>query len=81
VVEQAERAKLLLSLVSCPGWVVVKNYLEKQAERAQSLRGVNMENDQTILDSVKLAQSRKDIYSGILHWVDEQIKKGGINNA
>ena len=74
--EIEQRKVALNGLVQTPGWKFVEEHIEKQIARARDISGIDTNKpDLEIATQVRLAQSRKDTYKSLLHWVDESINK------
>jgi len=76
-----ELAKQLKMMVLTPGWVILESYILRQADKCSQIDSIQTHNvdNNGIAFSVRVQQSKRDAYRGIVAYVRNTISKGGRN--
>jgi len=79
--EKGEIARRLTLMTSTPGWKILESYILRQADRCSQIDSIQTDQNavEQIAFQVRVQQSKRDAYRGIISYVKNGISKGGQN--
>ena len=77
-----QERKDIQMMVSSGGWALVEKWISEKIKQSSNLNCIPMDgSDEKILSDLRLAQSRRHVYQGVLDFVKKGAEDGRRNDG